>query len=79
MNAHLAFCLIVLAIAAVVIGGCDRTDRGKCLRSHTRVEITYPNQGLIGLGTQYIPLALIPVERKRRVCDVWEFPEGRPQ
>ncbi|QXV74641.1 hypothetical protein [Rhizobium phage RHEph21] len=64
----------LLAIAlAVMLASC--TDRGDCLSSHTEdsgyMQYIYNGDGTV-LSFYWVPTT-------NTVCDVWEFPEGRPQ
>lgn len=69
---------IMAAAAAVALSACKPAiDRGVCLEHHTET-IFVPQYITVCSGSTCMPqfAYLLPIDDK--VCDRWEFPNGRP-
>lgn len=63
--------LVLASIASVlVLSACsDGVDRGECLESHRK---WYPPV-YVKMGQM-----MVPIDQTRTICDLWEYPNGKP-
>lgn len=61
---------LIPIVALALATACSQPDRGACRQSHVRPRFV----SMVWSGKAMIPI----VRPAARVCDVWEFPSGRP-